>query len=63
MWNLSKYSSFNKDYEVTENFKHHQNMLKKIKQKSKAMINNNEPKKPRFLDCPLKVREYNISKD
>jgi len=61
MWNLGRYSNFNKDYEITENFKYHQNMLKRIKTSSKPMINNNEPLKPKFLDFPLKFREYNIS--
>jgi len=62
MWNLGRYSNFNKDYEIKENFKQHQKMLKKIKLQSKTMLDNNEPIKPRFLDLPLKQREHNASK-
>ena len=38
-------------------------MLKRIKTTSRPMIMNDEPKKPKFLDFPLKFREYNISND
>lgn len=61
MWNSSKYSNFAKDLVISENYKNHQEKLKSIKSSSKTMLDNNEPKKPRFLDFPLKLREYNIS--
>ena len=62
MWNQSKYSNFNKDFQVTESFKMHQDQLKKIKSSSRIMIDNSSPVKPKFLDFPLKLREYNVIK-
>ncbi len=61
MWNASKYSNFGKDLAISENYKSHQDKLKSIKRSAKTMLDNNEPKKPKFLDFPLKLREYNIS--
>jgi hypothetical protein len=37
-------------------------MLTKISKSKKIMIDNNKPVKPKFLDFPLKLREFNISK-